>query len=230
MTPLFVLRPEPGASETAARAAAAGLSPVVAPLFTVFPLAWDPPDPARFDAVMITSANAARHGGDALERYRHLPLYAVGAASAAAASAAGFGRVFPGLGDAGALMDRIAGGPHRRILHLCGQHRRTPLRLALSVDEVPVYASRVVDALPPAILDAAVSEAVALLHSTRAAKMLQRLGDEAGLPRANLSLVAIAPDVAAAAGTGWRGIETAPKPTDSAMLAIARILCENPSG
>ncbi len=44
---LLVLRPQPGADETAARARALGLEPVVAPLFSVRPLHWTPPDPDR---------------------------------------------------------------------------------------------------------------------------------------------------------------------------------------
>ena len=43
---VLILRPQPGADETAARARALGLEPLVAPLFTVRPLAWTPPDPA----------------------------------------------------------------------------------------------------------------------------------------------------------------------------------------
>ena len=58
---MLILRPQPGADETAARARTLGLEPVVAPLFTIRPLAWEPPDPAEFDAVLLTSANAARH-------------------------------------------------------------------------------------------------------------------------------------------------------------------------
>ena len=62
---ILVLRPQPGADETAARARALGLELVVAPLFAVAPLAWTPPDPAGFDAVMLTSASAARQAATA---------------------------------------------------------------------------------------------------------------------------------------------------------------------
>ena len=75
---VLILRPQPGADETAARARALGLDPVVAPLFTVRPLAWQAPNPADFDAVMLTSANAARFGGDALTPFLGLPCYCGG--------------------------------------------------------------------------------------------------------------------------------------------------------
>ncbi len=81
---ILVLRPQPGADETAARARDLGLEPVVAPLFTVRPLAWTAPDPAAFDAVMLTSASAARQASEGLAPFKQLPCYAVGEATAAA--------------------------------------------------------------------------------------------------------------------------------------------------
>ncbi|HWL48068.1 MAG TPA: uroporphyrinogen III synthase HEM4, partial [Sphingomonadaceae bacterium] len=66
LLPLLILRPEPGASATACRAAQRGHDTVVAPLFTIAPLGWDPPAPDGFDALMLTSAHAARLAGPAL--------------------------------------------------------------------------------------------------------------------------------------------------------------------
>src|SRR3546814_5342631 len=79
--PLLILRPEPGASMTAGRATALGLQPVCYPLFQVRPCVWDAPDPAEFDAIMLTSANALLHGGPQLDRFKHLPAFAVGEAT-----------------------------------------------------------------------------------------------------------------------------------------------------
>ena len=42
---VLILRPQPGADETAERARALGLEAVVAPLFEVGPLAWTGPGP-----------------------------------------------------------------------------------------------------------------------------------------------------------------------------------------
>ncbi len=95
MTRLVVLRPEPGAAATVARAEAMGFAAIAAPLFAVTPLDWTPPE-EPVDAVMMTSANAARHGGPGLARYRDLPLYAVGPETAAAARAAGFADIRAG--------------------------------------------------------------------------------------------------------------------------------------
>src|SRR3546814_20848677 len=76
--PLLFLRPEPGASMTAGRATALGLQPVCYPLFQVRPCGWDAPDPAEFDAIMLTSANALLHGGPQLDRFKHLPAFCGG--------------------------------------------------------------------------------------------------------------------------------------------------------
>lgn len=223
MRPLLVLRPEPGASVTARRAEALGLHPVIAPLFAVRPLSWTPPEPSAFDAVMLTSANALRHGGPSLALYRGLPAYAVGEATAAAAREAGFGAVIAGDANADALAARIAQGPHRRVLHLCGEPHR-----ATTAHAVPVYTSVAADALPPRLPDALREGAVAMLHSPRAACLFATLLKRAAIPRAIVAFVAISEAAAAAAGgLGWRAVRTAHEPTDAAMLAIALVLCEN---
>lgn len=220
MRPLLVLRPEPGASTTARRARAIGLAPVVAPLFAVRALPWDPPDAAAFDAVLFTSANAPRHAGPQRARYRHLPAYAVGQTTAAAACEAGFSDVVAGTEDAAHLLAGI--DPTARILHLCGEHRLAPSR---AVHQVPVYVAQACASLPEEAHEATTGGAVAMVHSPRAATLFARLVDPAR--RINNDIVAISAAAADAAGAGWRTVVAAPVPTDAAMLAIARVLCEN---
>ncbi|MGD9811804.1 MAG: uroporphyrinogen-III synthase, partial [Sphingobium sp.] len=60
---VLILRPQPGADATAGRAKELGLEPSIYSLFATEPLAWTAPDPAGFDAVLLTSANTLRHGG-----------------------------------------------------------------------------------------------------------------------------------------------------------------------
>ena len=83
MRPVVVLRPEPGASRTAARAEALGLDARVVPLFAIVPIEWSAPDPSDFDGIVLTSANAVRHGGEQLDELKALPVHAVGEATAA---------------------------------------------------------------------------------------------------------------------------------------------------
>lgn len=220
MRPLLVLRPEPGASATARRARALGLAPVVSPLFTVRAIAWDPPDASTFDTVLFTSANAPRHAGAGLARYRHLPCLAVGDATANSARDAGFGDVTAGTHDAERLLAAIA--PDTRVLHLCGEHRHAAAR---PTTQIPVYVSQAAETLAAVAREATAAGAVAMLHSPRAAAVLCSL-----LPRpsrANVAIVAISPAAADAAGSGWATVAAAPRPADAAMLAIARLLCEN---
>ena len=224
---LIVLRPEPGATATAGRARTLGLDPVVASLFAVEPLAWDPPDPARFDALMMTSANAARHAGPWLRLYAHLPAFAVGPETAVAMVKAGLSAPAVGDGDADALLSRIRADGFGHVLHPCGEHRNSPRIGEARVTPVPVYAARAADALGPAAIDAARDGAVALLHSPRAAALFATLADAAGLDRGSVAIVAISGAAARAAGGGWRSVSAAPVPRDADMLAIARGLCQN---
>src|SRR4030095_11003494 len=121
---VLILRPQPGADETAARARALGLDPVVASLFTVHPRAWQAPNPAAFDAVMLTSANAVRYGGDALTPFLTLPCFAVGEATTGAAREAGFRDIRTGPGDGAALVGMMAAAGVRAAFHPCGEDRR----------------------------------------------------------------------------------------------------------
>ncbi|WCT73218.1 uroporphyrinogen-III synthase [Sphingomonas naphthae] len=219
MKPLLVLRPEPGAGRTAERAQAMGLEAIVAPLFTVRPLAWTPPGPAAFDALMLTSAQALRHGGD-LSAFRALPVYAVGAATGDAARAVGFTQVHAGESDAAALLDRAVADGRGAILHLTGREHRAVIHPATTVTRIAVYAADVVDTLPDVAADALARDAVALLHSPRAARTLAALSGWRG------RIAALSPAVAEAAGPGWHSVAVAAAPTDDALLAAAARLCE----
>jgi len=219
MAPLLVLRPEPGARRTLARAAALGLRARAVPLFEIVALAWDAPDPAAFDALLLTSANAVRQAGAALARYQGLPVHAVGAATAAAARAAGFGDVRTGPGDVRALLAGLA--PPLRLLHPCGEDRRDAAANGITITPVPVYAARESD--PVGLAAALAEEPVVLLHSPRAAARFAALVED----RAGLTLVAISAAAADAAGGGWRQVAIAERPSDEALLAIAARLCED---
>ncbi len=138
-----MLRPEPGNAATVARVTAAGWQPIALPLFVVRALAWAAPDPADFDAVLFTSANAARHGGAELARLTHLPAFAVGENTAQAARAAGFDVTTSGKGDAAAIVAQARALGHGRLLHLGGRERSIDVPGAIAV-----YASEPVPVAP----------------------------------------------------------------------------------
>ena len=216
MIPLLILRPERGAIATAKRATALGLSPMVRSLFKVEPRAWDAPDPALFDSLLLTSANAVRYGGGAVGLYRALPVFAVGAATAQAARDAGFETVIEGTGNAADTLRALAKTGQSRPLHLSGEDRTPYPHLPFTVTTRIVYEATAMDTELPT------GRYAALLHSARAAT---RFADLCPSPKL-VDVVSISAAVTDAAGPGWRTVVTADKPTDDAMLALAAMLCD----
>jgi uroporphyrinogen-III synthase len=216
MTTVIVLRPEPGASATVARAGALGLEAISIPLFKIEAVAWAAPDPAQFDGLLLTSANAVRVGGAALESLRALPVFAVGTATAEAAREADFTIAVSGNAGVDGLLDRIE--PEIRLLHLCGEDRRALASPRQTIAAVPVYRSNAVD--PPPSVDRAIG-AVVLVHSPRAGQRIATLIEERGAT----AIAAISGAAADAVGTGWKEIHIAGEPSDDALLALAARLC-----
>lgn len=211
---LLILRPEPGASETAARARDIGLEPVVAPLFEIRGVAGPPVDPARYEAVLLTSANGARHAPAGLTG---LACFAVGESTAAAARSAGFGevRIGPCDGASAALMMAAAGVT--RAIHPCGRDH-----LAVGAEGVEIE-RRTVYAAEPVARERFEGPAVAMIHSARAgARFAELAGD-----RAAIAVAAISRAAAAAAGEGWAAKAVAAAPRDQALLELAAKLCNH---
>ena len=213
---VVVLRPEPGNTRTATALRARGLEARQVPLFAVVPVYWTPPNPTGFDGLLLTSANAVRHGGAALDLFRRLPVVAVGAATAAGASEAGFAVAVTGGEDARAVVAEARDRGFARLLHLAGRERAPTQD---GVEAVTVYASEAVPV--PADVARSFEDALVLVHSARAATRLAELVDGAGADRSRIALVAISRAVGDAAGTGWASIAIAPEPSDSAVVAMA---------
>ncbi|MGJ3648467.1 uroporphyrinogen-III synthase [Sphingomonas sp. GlSt437] len=224
--PIAVLRPEPGNSATARRIEALGLTAIRLPLFAVQPLAWQAPDARRFDAIIVTSANAVRHAGPALDRLRHLPTFAVGKATAEAAQTAGFSVALTGEGDAAALMAAAQRHGVTRGLHLSGRDVSAGDGGAdgIIAERVAVYASEEVPIGRDELT--ALIGTVALLHSPRAGARLAALIDQAGIARATLDIAAISHAAADAAGHGWGAVAVADAPNDAALIATAQRLAD----
>lgn len=221
--PIAVLRPEPGNIRTAAAIEARGGRVIRLPLFAARPLAWTPPDPRAFDALLLTSANALRHGGTALTRLRDLPVHAVGTATAEAARRAGFRVAAVGSEGVERLEEQARALGVTRALHLCGRER-TEADRGIIAHHIAVYASEALAVLPHAL--APLAGAVALVQSARAAKRLAGLVDAVGLPRDAIRLAALSPAVATAAGEGWGALEVAATPESEALIATALRLAD----
>lgn len=219
---IIILRPQPGADATAMRAQALGLEAVVLPLFSVEPIAWTTPDPTRFDALMLTSANAFRHAGPDLLRYTGLPLYVVGAATARAAIELGLAPHHIGEKDVSALIEAMRHDGRRAVLHLCGEDVVNTDGNDLDIKRVAVYRSAE-NGDGSALIETLRQSDIALVHSPRAGRQLNAL--VSAERRNELSIIAISQPALAAVGTGWSIAQAADSPTDAAMLALASELC-----
>lgn len=218
--PLIVTRPEPGNAATVGRAKKLGFDARAMPLFAARPIEWNAPAAENFDALLLTSAFAPKLAGANLAKLSSLPVYAVGAATARAAEAAGLTIAMTGSADAQRLLDDMAPQNIRAILWLCGQDRSEFDARGATISPLPCYAVEPV--APPAEWSALIANpAILLAHSARAARHISDLVDDA---RSHLALVAISYAVAAAAGEGWRDLAIAGQPNDAAMLAEARAL------
>lgn len=184
---MLVTRPEPDASDTAARLQALGIEPVVAPLLVYELLPAELPPAERLAAITFTSSNALRalEATGAIERYQHLPAYTVGDRTADLAEDLGFAMVTSASGAFADLVDLLAhasiGGP---ILYPHGREVSADLVRSLapfgrSVTAVPVYAMNPLPQLHVTVADALKDGTVgaALFYSRRTAETFVKLTD-----------------------------------------------------
>jgi uroporphyrinogen-III synthase len=220
---LLALRPEPGLAATLAKARALGLAITGHPLSAIRPLAWECPDPAGIDGLLIGSANAILHGGPHLARLTAKPVFAVGEATAAAARAAGFTVALTGSGGLQGVLDAVP--PPCHLLRIAGEEHvpLTPPR-GVTFAEVIAYRSAALPLEPAAALLAS-GEALVLLHSAATASHFAAECDRLGLDRARITLAALGPRIAAAADAGWAAIHTATTPDEATLLQLAFDLC-----
>lgn len=220
MKPLLVLRPEPGASKTAAKARARGLDARVHPLFEVRPLSWSVDHTTPYDALFITSANALIFNEIQIADLIDLPVLCVGQATADAARSSGLSDVIAGGGDAQSLADLAASLGYRHLLWLAGQPSGAIDHPDLIFDVKYLYETPQLDWSEElkALVDAPV---IALLHSPRAAKRFAELVPD----KAKIKIIAISEKAAMAAGPGWAGVHWPSAPSDDAMLELAAPLC-----
>lgn len=220
MKPLLVLRPEPGAGKTAAKARDLQLEPVVEPLFEVRSLDWSVDAVTSYDCLFITSSNSLKYHNECLDGLRSLPVLCVGGATADTARAAGFSNVRAGDGDAVALADLAADLGYRAILWLAGQPSTEVRHPDLTFDVKYTYQTPEL-AWTDAQMLALRRPAVALLHSPRAARRFSELVPD----KSQIDIVAISEKAAMAAGPGWASVHWPDAPTDDAMLTLAAPLC-----
>lgn len=225
--PIVAIRPEPGCAASVAAGRAAGLAIEGWPVFAIRPLAWEAPAPEAFDALLLGSANALRHGGAALAAYRGKPAYAVGEATAQAARAAGLEIAATGSGGLQALLDTERNLPPRLLRIAGAEHVPLAAPEGVTILTRLAYQSAPLP-LPPALAERMASGALVLLHSAGAARHFAAECDRLGISRERVALAALGRRIAAAAGPGWRAIRSAQEPREPALLALAADMCHEP--
>jgi uroporphyrinogen-III synthase len=195
---ILVTRPEPDGSRLGERLEAAGHEPVLEPLMSVGYLEGEGDLAADFkqaQAIAFTSANGVRalmrSIGARVFEGRDLPVFAVGAATAAAAKREGFTRVHEAGGDVSHLAARIGtmlepeDGP---ILHIAGSVVAGDLAGSLAsfgfhIERRVLYDTSAAQALRPEVISAITDGSLGgvVVYSPRTGRILVNLVGEAGL-------------------------------------------------
>jgi uroporphyrinogen-III synthase len=230
---VLITRPQPDAARSAERLAAHGHRVIVEPLLELERVSVEKIPPGPFAALAVTSANAMRVARDMreLDRFRSMPVFAVGEHSAQAAAEAEFHNVTACGGDAAALAKSIGGRLQRgaRVLHLAGEDRAQDLGAllapaAIDVEILVVYRMRPVESLSAAAIAALKSSHadVVLHYAPRSAATFAALVERHGLKDAarRMRHLCLSPAVAEPLGALGMKTETAVRPDEPALFDL----------
>jgi uroporphyrinogen-III synthase len=227
MVRLLVTRPEPDASETAARLSALDIEAVIEPLLIAETLQTTLPRANGFAGLAVTSGNALRalHDRGELPHFLKLPLYAVGDRTAALARAFGFAEVVSAEGNFADLVALLAkAGINGPLLYPAARHQAGDLAQALAphgimVITTPVYAMNPAPRLSRDLDDAALDGA--LFYSRRTAETFATLA--AGMQRkAKLAMLCLSEAIAEPLlAAHFVRVSLADHPSEEAMMALA---------
>jgi uroporphyrinogen-III synthase len=231
---MLVTRPEPDATETAARLRALDLEPVLCPLLEFAPLPTGLPDSKGFAAMALTSTNALRalDARGALPTYAGLTTYTVGDRTAERARDYGIADVRSAGGTLADLAELLAhaglGGP---VFYPAGRDQAGDLPKSLApygvmVIAAQVYAMNPIAALPLPVRDGLVSGEIgaALFYSRRTAETFVKLA-AGGLGReaqTRLGVLCLGEAVAEPlVDAHFVRVALADYPSEEAMMALA---------
>jgi uroporphyrinogen-III synthase len=230
---MLVTRPDPDASDTAARLGALGIEGVPCPLLVHETLDVGLPDPKGFAALAVTSANALRALDErgVLSRYLDLPLYAVGDRTAATARELGFADVTSAHGAFADLAELLVHAPVAGpIFYPAARDMSADLGKSLApfgrmVITAEVYAMNPVTELPAGLAERLGGEIeAALFYSKRTAQTFVRLV-ERGFDkptRARFGVLCLSEAVAAPLlDAHFVRVGLADHPSEEAMMGLA---------
>lgn len=230
---ILITRPEPDAAETAKQLRALGHMPVMAPLLVIVfaPPPKDNPNPA---AIILTSRNGVRalSSWPDATRWRDLPVFVTGRATAEAARGAGFTDVRSAAGNAADLAKLVTtelGKNVGPILYPAARDHSRALLEGLSANGydiriVEAYAAEMKTRFAPEILTAIRGQSIdgVLIYSNRTASALRLIIEREDIAE-NLGKMAIFA-LSERAAEPLRGlsaeIHIAKKPEEDALLAL----------
>ena len=224
---VLITRPEAAAGDTARIVAARGYQPVLAPMLVVASTPWSRPPPV-VQAILVTSANAL---ADLSGCARETPLFAVGDATAARATADGFIQVVSAGRDAAALAELVAqrctaadgavllASGAGLGLELATDLRRRGFRVIRRV----AYRARPSRQLPADVMAALASgriHSAMFFSAASACAFIECISERASL-LATVEALAISPSTARALSVlPWRRIRVASNPNLDELVAL----------
>jgi uroporphyrinogen-III synthase len=240
---MLVTRPEPDATDTAARLAALDIEAAVCPLMTYEALGTSIPDAKGFAAVALTSANAIRalDARGTLGAYRNLRTFTVGERTAAQARSHGFTDVVSAGASLADLAELLA---HAKLTgpvfypsghDLSGDLAKSLAPYGVMVITAPIYAMNPVSTLPMEVRNSLISGRIdaVLLYSRRTAETFVALaGDGIGREvRTRLGMLCLSEAVAEPlVESHFVRISLADYPSEEAMMGLALSFARDQNG
>jgi uroporphyrinogen-III synthase len=237
----LITRPRSEAEGLAALLGERGIDAVIEPLIEIAHSTIALPKFDGVQAILCTSANGVRALARASAE-RHVPVFAVGDATAARARAEGFRHVESAAGDVddlAYLVGRRLKPQEGKLLHIAGSAVAGELATTLSSEGFAVERVVLYEANPAAILSPATALAIAesafdlaLFFSPRTAAIFARLVEEADAQAGLHSTVAVSISAAAdamLADLPFRHRVIAGSPTQAALLACIDRLVGQPA-
>lgn len=241
MTRVLITRPREDAEALAVRLVERGYAVLIEPMLDIDYLPGPALDLTGVQGLLFTSANGVRACGPGVDL--SLPVYAVGAATAAAAREAGFGTVACAAGDvtalAGLVTERCTAAAGA-LLHIAASDRAGDLAGLLARAGFAVRRQVRYQARPATALSAVTAAALAageigavLLFSPRTARTLVTVIGAAGLLDACRQVTAVclseAVAEAVAGPVSWAEVRVAACPDQDSLLA-ALVVSGQPGG
>jgi uroporphyrinogen-III synthase len=231
---MLVTRPEPDASDTAARLAALDIEAALFPVLSHETLPTSLPEPNGFAGVALTSGNALRALDErgALQDFAELPAFTVGDRTAALAREMGFATVRSAGGALSDLVDLLAhAGLKGPVFYPTGRDQSGDLAKSLAPYGVmtistQVYAMNAATELPAQILGELEDGSIdaALFYSRRTAETFAQLCQEglSRMARLQLGMLCLSETIAEPLmDAHFVRVGLADYPSEEAMMSLA---------